>query len=50
LPLKKTARLVKSDSVNPVEKSVTFELWGGHEPVVVAEDLLIESLVIETPS
>jgi uncharacterized hydantoinase/oxoprolinase family protein len=30
LTLKKTARLLKSDSVNPVEKSVTCELWDGH--------------------
>jgi hypothetical protein len=48
--LKKTARLVKSDSVNPVEKSVKFEFWDGREPVVVAEDVLIESLVVMTPS
>jgi hypothetical protein len=46
----KTARLVKSDSVNPVEKSVTFEFWDEREPVVVAEDVLIESLVVMTPS
>jgi hypothetical protein len=50
LPLQKTARLVKSDSVNPVEKLVTFEFWDGREPVVVAEDVLIESLVIEAPN
>jgi hypothetical protein len=50
LTLKKTARLVKSDSVNLVEKSVTFEFWDGREPVVVAEHVLIESLVVETPS
>jgi hypothetical protein len=50
LTLKKTARLVKSDSVNLVEKSVTFEFWDGREPVVVAEDVLIESLVVMTPS
>ncbi len=50
LPLKKTARLVKSDSVDLVAKSVTFEFWDGREPVVVAEHVLIESLVIETPS
>jgi hypothetical protein len=50
LTLKKTARLVKSDSVNLVEKSVKFEFWDGHEPVVVAADLLIESLVVVTPS
>ena len=50
LALKKTARLVKSDSVNLVEKSVTFEFWDGREPVVVAEDVLIESLVVMTPS
>jgi hypothetical protein len=50
LTLKKTARLVKSDSVNLVEKSVTFEFWDGREPVVVAEDVLIESLVIEAPN
>jgi hypothetical protein len=50
LTSKKTARLVKSDSVNLVEKSVKFEFWDGHEPVVVAEDLLIESLVVVTPS
>jgi hypothetical protein len=49
-PLKKTARLAKSDSVNPVEKSVTFEFWDEREPVVVAEDVLIESLVVMTPS
>jgi hypothetical protein len=50
LPPQKTARLVKSDSVNPVEKLVTFEFWDGREPVVVAEDVLIESLVIEAPN
>jgi len=50
LPLQKTARLVKSDSVNPVEKLVTFEFWDEREPVVVAEDVLIESLVIEAPT
>jgi hypothetical protein len=27
-----------------------FEFWDGREPVVVAEDVLIEPLVIETPS
>jgi hypothetical protein len=48
--LKKTARLVKSDSVDLVAKTVTFELWDGREPVVVAEDVLIESLVVMTPS
>ena len=48
--LKKTARLVKSDSVDLVAKTVTFELWDRREPVVVAEDVLIESLVIVTPS
>lgn len=41
LTLKKTARLVKSDSVNLVEKSVTFEFWDGREPVVVGEDVLV---------
>jgi hypothetical protein len=50
LTLKKTARLIKGDSVNLVEKSVTFEFWDGREPVVVAEDVLIESLVVMTPS
>jgi hypothetical protein len=29
---------------------VTFEFWDGREPVVVAEDVLIESLVIEAPN
>ena len=50
LTLKRTARLVKSDSRNLDEKSVTFEFWDGREPVVVAENVLIESLVVETPS
>jgi hypothetical protein len=50
LTTRKTARLVKSDSRNLDEKSVTFEFWDFREPVVVAEDVLIESLVVETPS
>ena len=50
LTFKKTARLVKSDSVNPVEKSVTFDFWEGREPLVVAGDVLIESLIVMTPS
>jgi hypothetical protein len=50
LTFKKTARLVKSDSVNLVEKSVTFDFWDGREPLVVAGDVLIESLVVVTPS
>jgi len=41
LTLKKTARLVKSDSVNPVDKTVTFDFWDGREPLVVAEEVLI---------
>ncbi len=50
LSMKKTARLVKSDSRNLDEKSVTFEFWDEREPVVVAENVLIESLVVETPT
>ena len=50
LTLKKTARLVKSDSVNPVDKTVTFDFWDGREPLVVAEEVLIESLVVMAPS
>ena len=45
LTFKKTARLVKSDSVNPVGKSVTFDFWEGREPLVVAGDVLLESLI-----
>ena len=48
--LKKTARLVKSDSVNPVDKTVTFDFWDGREPLVVAEEVLIESLIVTAPN
>ena len=50
LTFKKIARLVKSDSVNLVEKTVTFDFWDGREPLVVAGDVLIESLIVMTPS
>jgi hypothetical protein len=50
LTFKKTAQLVKSDSVNLVENSVTFDFWDEREPLVVAGDVLIESLIIMTPS
>jgi hypothetical protein len=50
LTFKKIARLVKSDSVNLVEKTVTFDFWDGREPLVVAADVLIESLIVMTPS
>jgi len=50
LTLKKTARLVKSDSVNPVDKTVTFDFWDGREPLVVAEEVLIESLIVTAPN
>jgi len=50
LTLKKTARLVKSDSVNPVDKTVTFDFWDGREPLVVAEEVLIESLIVAAPN
>lgn len=50
LTFKKTARLVKSDSVNPVEQLVTFDFWDGREPLVVAGDVLLESLIVMTPS
>ena len=50
LTFKKITRLVKSDSVNLVEKTVTFDFWDGREPLVVAGDVLIESLIVMTPS
>ena len=50
LTLKKTARLVKSDSVNLGEKTVTFDFWDGREPLVVAEEVLIESLIVTAPN
>jgi hypothetical protein len=50
LTLKKTARLVKSDSVNLDEKTVTFDFWDGRELIVIAENVLIESLIVMAPS
>jgi hypothetical protein len=50
LTFKKIARLVKSDSVNLDEKTVTLDFWDEREPLIVAGDVLIESLVVMTPS
>jgi hypothetical protein len=50
LTSKRIARLVKSDTVNLVDKTVTFDLWDGREPLVVAGDVLIESLIVMTRS
>jgi len=46
---KKIARLVKSDNVSLVEKTVTFDFSDGRDPLTVAADVLIESRIIIAP-